>query len=518
MPNAMTTLAAFSKWTLLLSLVLLAGCSDPPTTGTSSDEGTRGQSLAGDHTGHKNMPVSPSGNAVIATEEQKRIEADVEAILANPGVRQEIERTMTKLAASPLANSMDARRTLSEAVHELAGTAAFMAAITDTNHPRLAWVLSAPRQWLGRRVPGSRWAVDNVDNMYRMGAIDNSSTYRLHMRPSGPLPAQVSVTLYDNFVGENGTKLDDTLATFIVGTDTVFNSDGSITLLISPEPTGDKGNHMESKPGSRQLLVRETISDWDTYHPLTISIERIDEPAAGMPDNLDTFSVRAEALLAAATDSLLGFQEKFSTFPDNGFSKLISRAREGGEERRKAKMRGEDVATEAGDWGFVATGSFKLEKDEALIITVDPIGAKFMGFMLTTPWLVSLEHVHASGSRNIGQAEINNDGTYTYVIAAEDPGIHNWLDTGGLLQGGMVIRWQEMTRKIEFPDNIAIRDIRKVPLADLATELPGLRRVTPEERRAELTARAAAYYKRCGGVPCEVSNRLGVSPWITGAE
>lgn len=501
------------KCALILLIGLLAGCSEPETeTSTRSTAEEAAQVMEAPANAEAEAPAA-TPKATIATADQKAVEQDAMKILADPRMQRQIEETTRIFAASRLAESEDGKKTQAEAVHELAGTAAFMGAITDTTHPRLSWIFNAPREWLGYRVPGSRWAVDNVDNMYRMATIDDTSHYRLTMKPSGPLPAQVSVTVYDNFVGENNGKLDDTLSAFIVDDSTVFNEDGSFTLTVSPEPGTGKGNHMQSKPGSRQFLIRETINDWDNYHPLTISIERIGDPPAGEPDSLDVLTNRAVELLAAATDTLLVFHEKFSAFPENGFSKLVVRAREGGDERRKAKQQGQEVSAEATDWGFVATGGFKLEEGEALAVTVDPMGAEFMGYMLTTPWLVSLEHVHASGSRTMGQADANSDGTITYIIAPTDPGVYNWLDTSGLLQGSMVIRWQQLTRPLEAPDDTAIRNIRRVKLADIGKEFPALRQVTAEEREEELARRAANYQRRCGDTPCEVSNKLGISTW-----
>jgi hypothetical protein len=129
---------------------------------------------------------------------------------------------------------------------------------------------------------------------------------------------------------------------------------------------------------------------------------------------------------------------------------------------------------------------------------------------LTSPWLVSLEHVHASGSRNIGAAKPNPDGTYTFVIAPEDPGIHNWLDSRGLLRGGVVIRWREPTAPVPDPDSIAIRTVLEAPLSKILAMLPNATRVNAEQRKAEINDRAAGYQRRCGNSPCDASNQYGI--------
>jgi hypothetical protein len=37
-----------------------------------------------------------------------------------------------------------------------------------------------------------------------------------------------------------------------------------------------------------------------------------------------------------------------------------------------------------------------------------------------------------TGSMNMSQMAAESDGSFTYVVAHQDPGVYNWLDTGGL--------------------------------------------------------------------------------------
>jgi Protein of unknown function (DUF1214) len=492
-----------------LTAVFLLACSEPNEPPTPSPEPVQFQT----ETHHTTDREPEIGQATIATEAQKIVEQDAINIMKSDAMLAEIATSMEIFAAHPWANSPDGQRTMEEAVYELAGASAFLGAISDTHHPKLAWMFNAPREWLGYKVPGSRWAVDNVDNMYRMGTVDDQSVYELTFTPSGPMATQVSITIYDNFLGENDTKLDDTLSAYLVDESTHFNEDGSFTVTLTPNPDDSLPNQMLNPQRSRQLLIRETIADWQNYNPLTIDIRRVGGPPANEALSYADYEKQAVFLLSEGTPTLLNFQNLFANFPENGFSKIIPRAREAGEKRRLEKFSGENTETQSDDWGFVATGRFNLKEDHALLITVDPMGCKFMGLMLTSPWLVSLEHVHASGSRNIGAAEANADGTYTYVISPVDPGIHNWLDSRGLSRGGVVIRWQELTRPVPDPDAIAIRKIEQVPVENVAALLPEATPVTQEQRQMEIDKRAAGYQRRCGNIPCDASNRFGMKIW-----
>jgi hypothetical protein len=86
----------------------------------------------------------------------------------------------------------------------------------------------------------------------------------------------------------------------------------------------------------------------------------------------------------------------------------------------------------------------------------------------------------------------NADGSVTFVIAAKDPGVANWLDTTGLHEGSIFVRWQKAPQPLA-PNTRAVREVRLVKIGELSALLPP---VTPDGRRRELAARAAAYARR----------------------
>jgi hypothetical protein len=69
------------------------------------------------------------------------------------------------------------------------------------------------------------------------------------------------------------------------------------------------------------------------------------------------------------------------------------------------------------------------------------------------------------------------------VISLEDPGVHNWLDPGGTLQGMLIGRWYDC-------DTRPIPTLTRVPLRRLWDHLPpDAARISPAERAAALSAR-----------------------------
>src|SRR5207244_3848012 len=106
----------------------------------------------------------------------------------------------------------------------------------------------------------------------------------------------------------------------------------------------------------------------------------------------------------------------------------------------------------------------------------------------------TLDIAGRTGSLNKAQSEPNADGTYTFVISDQDPGVHNWIDTDGLLEGILTLRMAE------FPDGGPTPDLsatgRVVDLDRLDAELPDVRRVSPVERATQLESRLSGYLRR----------------------
>jgi hypothetical protein len=140
-------------------------------------------------------------------------------------------------------------------------------------------------------------------------------------------------------------------------------------------------------------------------------------------------------------------------------------------------------------------GNFKLGEDEAMVIDVSDGGAGYFVVPIGNIWGTTLDIVGRTSSLNKAQSIRNADGTYTYVLSRQDPGVHNWIDPCGLGEGILTLRMAE------FPNSRPNDDLsaksRVVPLARLRDELPRETRwVTPADRAAQWAARAAAYARR----------------------
>jgi len=132
-----------------------------------------------------------------------------------------------------------------------------------------------------------------------------------------------------------------------------------------------------------------------------------------------------------------------------------------------------------------------IQPDEALVIDVmPPEKFSYWNFELGDRWWNSVDYRYRLSSLNCRQAELADDGRIWAVVSHADPGIANWLDTGGNVEGAVNQRWVDA-------DESPLPRARLVKLAELAAVLPReLKRLTADERREQLRRRKIGVDRR----------------------
>jgi hypothetical protein len=148
-----------------------------------------------------------------------------------------------------------------------------------------------------------------------------------------------------------------------------------------------------------------------------------------------------------------------------------------------------------GGWGFLAGGRFEIADDDAIVVVTTNGNANYTGFQISDPWTLSPDPVARLASLNKSQAAASDDGRYVYVLSARDPGVHNWIDTVGLHEGWMMLRWQGVPPTTD-PASL-ICSIETVKLSNLASALPkGTPMATLSSRSAQIAERIEKYSRR----------------------
>lgn len=111
-------------------------------------------------------------------------------------------------------------------------------------------------------------------------------------------------------------------------------------------------------------------------------------------------------------------------------------------------------------------GLYRLAEDEALVIeTAVPAKCRYWGFLVGDMQFRTIDWTNHQSSINAFQAKLDGDGKFRAVIARRDPGVPNWLDTGGYAEGVIQGRWNVC-------DNAPLPSTRLVKLKDLRKALP----------------------------------------------
>jgi hypothetical protein len=306
--------------------------------------------------------------------------------------------------------------------------------------------------------------------------VDNLHHYRLTAHLAGPTPAQVSLQLLPALPGEDRWSK---VIQEVLDSDIRAEADGSFTLTIGPEPSAGRPNHITTTQDAHFILIRDTIQNWAREMPYGMELTLLDGPASATPTDDTTLAREAATVIHQITPRVLHAK-------GGGF------ANSAGFYQGPANQLTPPAIREGGRWGLSSSGHFQLADDEALVLTLDPIGAKYLAVQLASGWLSSLDSVHRTTSLNLSQARPNSDGTLTLVVAPKDPGVVNWLDTTGLHEGTLFVRWQKLPEALDAHAQ-GVRSVRLVKVTELDPALP---RLSSAKRKAQLAERSAAFARR----------------------
>jgi len=245
---------------------------------------------------------------------------------------------------------------------------------------------------------------------------------------------------------------------------------GELDVLFSAErPAGYQGDWLPLHPDTEFIMVRNRAYAWGDEREASLAIERIGASPLKPRLSIGQIDGRIRELLG-------GFTQRLSRLWLNY--------------QNAALKRGLINKIELADFGGAVPaqaywqGIFRLAADEALILeTTLPARHRYWNVQLNDELWNAVEFIQRQSSLNGHQARIDADGRFRAVISLEDPGVPNWLDPAGTLQGMIIGRWYEA-------DTLPIPTLTTVPFKDLRRHLPPeTPRVTTAERAEQLRTR-----------------------------
>jgi hypothetical protein len=394
------------------------------------------------------------------------LELEAQKFLSDPTViaaREQGERDLLSLIPNP---TPETRTHFKQAAAEITYFAALNGLNDDPLRPHITFVGRPGRTVHGTFTLAPKGIDENPDSVYRVIPMDGVSTYLIRGRVAAnrPVVNEFSV-LSDAWITAGNLS----------GSDLKLDPDGRFTIVVGPDPAAGQPNHIQTKPDANYMTIRDTLADWAHQRPNELTVLRIAGPPDGPPltheQKLEKVLIKVRRYFAETVKG----HGRILAKPANSFVQPEIKATDG------------MLITQA-----YSLGHFQLDKDQVLVLTIHPGTAQYMTVPVSNLWGTTMDPVHHLSSRNLDQVKKNADGSFTVVVAETDPGLENWVDTEGLSEGMLFLRWAAIADSSPSAPKPAVES-RVVPLAELPGAVPGLGKVDKAAREREAKQRAHDY-------------------------
>ncbi len=317
---------------------------------------------------------------------------------------------------------------------------------------------------------------NNPDSLYLSAHVRGDHDYVI--RGNLAVFDFVSLNIYSGMLGY--TPISEMRNTGGVTSEEIETDEaGNFELTLSAKP--QPGNWLRLEPDANQLVIRRLQADWEETEEGDWVILNLTTLGQGSPRPTPE---RIEAQLRESVRRVRGVRSTLTM----AHRMLFQLQLDPNEVPIPARS---DKALPMSD-PFQATvrAQFRLEEDEALLITVPRVPCRFTNIQLANPWMEAGDYASHQSSLNHRQAHTDEDGKIRYVVSRRDPGVPNWLDTAGYAEGSLFARW---THCDPYPEELTSA---VVSLSELRTQLPASTPMVTAEQRAETIARRQAAFSR----------------------
>lgn len=331
---------------------------------------------------------------------------------------------------------------------------------------------------------------DNADCVYQQAWLDGESVYRL----SG----NKGTVRFLNFT-LNGTRSEmqpgtkwpslmdpfgDIPETNMFGHEIQTEWDGSFELYIGGPKRGP--NWLPSTPHTRKLFIRQYFDSWDET-PARLRIERVGMTGprpVPTPQDMEKAMSWAGRFVSRLMTDFPDWTYAYSAGMDPINLNKFPTA------RRSVADAAYNAETDRRRGRAAINMTWKLAPDEALIMEFDKPN---VFWMLTNMgvFMNSMDFIYRPISYTPSRTKVDSDGKIRMVLAHDDPGYHNWIDTSGFDMGNIT------SRNILAPEVYTDYRTRVVKRSELAAALPAdTAKISPEQRTELMLERFHAIERR----------------------
>ena len=274
-----------------------------------------------------------------------------------------------------------------------------------------------------------KMGADNPDNLYQNAPISGKHEYAITGNRG-----TVHYLGFGTQAGNYGATGSLETTGYIEAGDLRMDANGDFEIFVSVREQPGK-NWLRMREDSSTLVIRQTFLDRKAEQPAKLAIRRVDGPHRPRhlsPRALDR-GLYASGRFVSGCAKLFhlwatSMMPTTNTLPE--FDAAVAKAA-------------------GGDPNIVYYHSYwRLEPGQALVIDVVPPACDYWNFQLNNHWMESLDYRYFPISLNKHSAKRSADGSVRIVVAGENPGTDNWLDTCGHDRGTMCWRWIRPATKV----------------------------------------------------------------------
>lgn len=302
----------------------------------------------------------------------------------------------------------------------------------DVTHPDLRRITTASRKLTG----------DNPDAIYFDAPVSSEHSYVIHGEMKGA--SYFSVTV------EEGTA-DGGMATRTAGSindaDMDIDANGSFTLYLGGEPRERNWIGLTAEASrltTRHYFEQKSPAQLDPALEPYMRIECLDGGAASPPPDDARVAAGIRRVANVVRSRTLDMPPMAKSTPPPFVSLMPNQF---------------PAPVRPGDYGFAAHDAhyslapFYIDEGQALVITGRWPTCRFANVCLWNRFQQTFDYRDRQVSLNRAQTVLEEDGSFRIVLAHEDPGVSNWIDTEKNLFGLVFWRFFMVEGDVETPQS-----------------------------------------------------------------
>ncbi len=269
---------------------------------------------------------------------------------------------------------------------------------------------------------------DNPDGYYLTAPLSGRYDYKITGDRGST--GYISFTVYGR--GLNGWNR---VAQSLSVNDLIVGDNGEIDIALSKERPEGTVNWIELDSDAHMIMVRQYFHDRNIEEPAVLTIRAVDVegvPALTTERQMAERLARATIFFRELVDGAVVLSNMMAAQPN------VSDPPKKFDARIRGIFYPTDDNTYYGGW-------YELEPGEVLVIEGETPVAPYWNVLLQNRWMQSFDGRYFRINLNDRQIEREPDGTFKVIVAHEDPGHPNWLQTSGHNQGLVAIRYQLAT-------------------------------------------------------------------------